>query len=132
KLTLTVAAVIGVLGAGVLGATLELGVWRPMVRRRSGAVARMLVSIGLALVLRYLYQVVFTGAPRAFRQYSAQSSTEFGPLRFPPRDYVVMAIAFVTLIIVGMVLQRTRLGTAVRAVSDERDLASASGIDVKR
>ena len=38
-----------------------------------------------------------------------------------------MGIASFALIAVGVVLQRTRLGTAIRAVSDERDLASASG-----
>ncbi len=91
----------------------------------------MLVSIGLAFFLRYLYQVIFLGAPRAFRQYSAQSAFDVGPLSFPPRDYAVAGIALVALIVVGIVLRRTRLGTAVRAVSDERDLASASGIDVK-
>ena len=33
----------------------------------------MLVSIGLALFLRYMYQVIFTGNARSFRQYSAES-----------------------------------------------------------
>jgi neutral amino acid transport system permease protein len=131
QLSLWIAAMIGVLATGLLGASLEVGLWRPMQRRRSGTVARMLVSIGLALFLRYLYQVIFLGAPRAFRQYSAQSPFDIGPLSFPPRDYAVAGIALVALIVVGVVLRRTRLGTAVRAVSDERDLASASGIDVK-
>jgi neutral amino acid transport system permease protein len=132
QLSLWIAGIIGVLATGALGAGLELGLWRPMERRRSGAVARMLASIGLALFLRYLYQVIFLGAPRAFRQYSAQSPFDIGPLSFPPRDYAVAGIALVTLLVVGVVLRRTRAGTAVRAVSDERDLASASGIDVKR
>lgn len=77
-------------------------------------------------------RLIFLGAPRAFRQYSAQSPFDIGPLSFPPRDSAVAGIALVALIAVGVVLRRTRLGTAVRAVSDERDLASASGIDVKR
>jgi branched-chain amino acid transport system permease protein len=132
EVTLIAAAVLGVMASGVLGAGLELGVFRPMVKRRSGATARMLVSIGLALVLRYLYQVIFLGSPRAFREYSVQSPIDFGPIDLPPRDYVVMAIAFVVLIAVGVVLQKTRMGTAIRAVSDERDLAAASGIDVGR
>lgn len=132
RLSLFVAAAIALVASGLLGATLELVVWRPLVRRRSGAVARMLVSIGLALFLRYIYQTVFSGNPRSFRQYSAQSPTKIGPLQFPPRDYVVMAVCLVALLAVGLVVQTTRLGTAIRAVADERDLASASGIDVRR
>jgi branched-chain amino acid transport system permease protein len=38
----------------------------------------------------------------------------------------------VILVAVGLLLQRTRLGTAMRAVADNRDLAESSGIDVKR
>ena len=58
-LTLVLASIIAVILSGVFGAALELVLWRPMVRRRSGLIARMLVSIGLALFLRYLYQVIF-------------------------------------------------------------------------
>jgi branched-chain amino acid transport system permease protein len=92
----------------------------------------MLVSIGLALFLRYIYQAVFSGNPRSYRQYSAQSPVKLGPLSFPPRDWVVMGICVAVLVVVGLVVQGTRLGTAIRAVADERDLAAASGIDVGR
>jgi branched-chain amino acid transport system permease protein len=132
RLPLVVAAVLGLVLTGLLGAGIELGIFRPMTRLRTGAIARMLVSIGLALFLRYLYQVIFTGNARSFRQYSAQSPVKFGPLEFPIRDYAVMGISLVALIAVGVVLQRTRLGTAIRAVSDEHDLASVSGIDAGR
>ncbi|MCU1427793.1 MAG: hypothetical protein JWL83_1793 [Actinomycetia bacterium] len=131
KLPLVLAAIIGMIATGLLGATLELGLWRPMVRRRSGASGRMLVSIGLALFLRYIYEVIFKGAPRSFRQYAAPSPVKLGPLQSPVRDYVIMAICLATLLVVGTMLRRTRLGTAIRAVSDERDLSSASGINVE-
>jgi branched-chain amino acid transport system permease protein len=132
RISLVLAAMLGFVFTGLLGAGIELGIFRPMARLRTGAIARMLVSIGLALFLRYLYQVIFTGNPRSFRQYSAQSPIEFGPLEFPIRDYAVMAISIVALVAVGVALQRTRLGTAIRAVSDEHDLASVSGIDARR
>jgi branched-chain amino acid transport system permease protein len=92
----------------------------------------MLVSIGLALFLRYLYQVVFGGTPRTFRQYAAQGPTSFGPITQPVRNYIVMVVCAAALVLVALALERTRLGTAVRAVADERDLAEASGIDVRR
>ena len=41
------------------------------------------------------------------------------------QDYVIMAICLVVLLAVGFGLQRTRLGTAIRAVADERDLAAS-------
>jgi branched-chain amino acid transport system permease protein len=132
QLPFVVAAVIGVAATGLLGAACELGIFRPMVHRRSGAVSRMLVSIGLALFLRYLYEVIFDASPRSFRQYAAPSPVKLGPVELPVRDYVIIAICFVVLVAVAVLLTRSRLGTAVRAVADERELSSASGIDVER
>jgi branched-chain amino acid transport system permease protein len=132
QLPFVLAAIIGVAATGLLGAACELGIFRPMVHRRSGAVSRMLVSIGLALFLRYIYEVVFNASPRSFREFAAPSPVKLGPIELPVRDYVIMAICFVVLVAVGTLLTRSRLGTAVRAVADERELSSASGIDVER
>jgi branched-chain amino acid transport system permease protein len=132
QFTLVVAALIAIALGGLFGGALELVIWRPMVRRRSGALARMLVSIGLALFLRYGYQIVFGSNNRSYRQYVTQDPIEFGPLNLPVRVYFIMAICLITLLGVGILLLRTRLGTAIRAVADERDLAASSGIDVGR
>jgi branched-chain amino acid transport system permease protein len=129
---LWLAAVAAVVAGGLFGAALERGLWRPLVRRRSGRNSRMLVAIGLALFLRYTFQIVYGAAPRVYRQFSGQGPTDFGPISMPARDYAIIAISAVALVLVALVLLRTRLGTAIRAVADERDLASASGIAVDR
>jgi len=49
-----------------------------------------------------------------------------------PRDLAIMAMSALILIVVATVLQRTRMGKATRAVSDNVDLSEASGIDVQR
>jgi neutral amino acid transport system permease protein len=131
-LTLLLASIIAIMLSGGFGAGLELVLWRPMVQRRSGLIARMLVSIGLALFLRYTYQIVFGAGTQSYRQYATQEGINFGPLNLPAKSYFVMLIALAALLAVGFGLQRTRLGTAIRAVADERDLAASSGIDVRR
>ena len=132
ELTLLLAGLIAIVLAGAFGASLEVVLWRPMVRRHSGNLARMLVSIGLALFMRYGFQVFFGSSNRSYRQYTTQDPIDLGPLNLPIKTYVIMAICLVALLAVGFGLQRTRLGTAIRAVADERDLAASSGIDVQR
>jgi len=66
-------------------------------------------------------------------QFAAQApSIDLGPISLRPKDLIVIAVATVVLIAVGVFLQRSRLGTAIRAVSDDRDLSESSGIDVQR
>lgn len=132
-LPLLLAAVGGILLTGVFGASFELGVYRPLRRRGMPIVSQMVVSIGLAFALRYVFSIIFGQAPQQFAQYAAQSPTvSLGPVSLRPKDLVITAAAFVCLLAVGLFLQRSRLGTAIRAVSDNRDLSIASGIDDQR
>ncbi|MEX0835335.1 MAG: branched-chain amino acid ABC transporter permease, partial [Nitriliruptor sp.] len=55
-----------------------------------------------------------------------------GPFATTPRDLVIIAIALVVLIGVATGIQRSRIGKAMRAVADNRDLAESSGINVER
>ncbi|MET0729209.1 MAG: carboxypeptidase regulatory-like domain-containing protein [Acidimicrobiales bacterium] len=128
-----VAAAVLAVGAGAgAGFLLERGLFGPLRRRRTGNVSLIVFTIGLSLVLRHLYLILFGGRPRPFDAYTIQAKFDVGPISLRPKDYAVIAIAAVVLVLVGVMLDRTRLGTAMRAVSDSRDLAEASGIDVRR
>ncbi len=131
-ITLVVSGTIAVLAGGMFGAGLERALWRPLRRRRTGNVALLVVSIGLALFLRSAFQVAFGAAPRSYSQYAVQSSWEIGPLDILPKSVATILISSVILVVVALLLLRTRLGTAVRAVTDNSDLAESSGIDVQR
>jgi neutral amino acid transport system permease protein len=131
---------IQLIGAGLIavvlsmaaGGAIELGLWRPLRRRRTGLIQMLVISIGLSLVLRNVIQIWFGGASRPYFDYTIQQSLVFGPIRITPRDLTVMLLATLALVGVATMLQRTRIGKAMRAVADNRDLAESSGIDVQR
>jgi len=128
---LVLAAVVAVVLGGVLGGALDLGLFRPLRTRRSGNVSLIVVTIGLSLVLRHVFLVVFEGRHRPFDEFTIQRAAELGPIALRPKDWVVIAICASVLAAVGLMLQRTRTGRAMRAVSDNPDLAAASGVDVR-
>ncbi len=130
---LALATLGGILAAAMFGASFELGVYRPLRRRGMPVVSQMVVSIGLAFGLRYLFSIVYGSGTKQYSQFAAQApSVQFGPVSLRPKDLVIAAVAAVALVAVGLFLQKARLGTAIRAVSDNRDLSVASGIDDKR
>jgi branched-chain amino acid transport system permease protein len=61
-----------------------------------------------------------------------QAPIDFFGASIVPRSLVIIVIASIVLVAVGLFLMRTQLGTAMRAVSDNSDLAESSGIDVDR
>jgi neutral amino acid transport system permease protein len=133
KVTLVVAAAISLALAAGIGGALELGLWRPLRRRRTGLIQMLVISIGLALLLRNLIQIWFGGRSLQYFDYNLQrASITLGPIALTPRDLVVVILSVVTLVAVATMLQKTKIGKAMRAVADNRDLAESSGIDVQR
>lgn len=127
------AAILGTAATAVFGGSLELGLFRPLRRRGMPDLSVMVVSIGLAFMLRYAFAVIFDPSPKQYVQFAAQAPTiDLGPISVRPKDLIIIAIGIVVLVAVGLFLQRSRLGTAIRAVSDDRDLSESSGIDVQR
>jgi branched-chain amino acid transport system permease protein len=132
ELSLLFAGLLALVIAGGAGAVLEGGMWRPLRARRLGLFQLLVISIGLSLLLRHGIQLVFGGGRQRFTQYVIQDQLTLGPLSFTERDLWTMAISIVSLVAVAVALQRTRMGKAMRAVSDDVDLAESSGIDVQR
>jgi branched-chain amino acid transport system permease protein len=120
-----------VIGAGI-GALNELAIWRPLRRRGTGLVAALVISIGLSLLLRYLYQIIFGGGSEAYADYRGQRAVDYGAFTMTNADLASIVIALVVLLLVAVMLQRTKIGKAMRAVADNRDLAASSGINVNR
>lgn len=128
---LLAAAVAVLLGAGA-GWLQDRFFWGWLRRRRTGLVAMMIISIGLALLLRYVFLYQFGGESRPFADYVAQAGVPLGPIAVAPKSLVSDAVAVVVLVAISTTLVTTRLGTATRAVADNPALAAASGIDVDR
>lgn len=107
-------------------------IWRPLRRRQTGLIAAMIVTIGMAIAIRYTLLLFFGGAPRSYEQYAGQPGVEIGPVFITPKSMVLSALAVVLLIATVMWLRNSRIGKATRAVSDNPALASASGVNVER
>jgi branched-chain amino acid transport system permease protein len=129
---LVLAAVPAVLIGSGFGWIQEKWLWRPLRGRHTGLVAMMVVSIGMSFAARNLILIVFGGEPRAYPDFAGQAPIEVLGITMVPKHLVTIAVSLVVLAGVGLFLQRSRSGTAMRAVADDADLAESSGIDVDR
>lgn len=129
---LVIAALPALALAAGLGWAQERGLWRPLRRRGTGLIAMLVISIGLSLVLRHVILWLFDGLPRSYTDYVIQQEWSLGPIDVVPKNVFIIVAALVILGGVGVFLQRTKTGTAMRAVSDNVDLAESSGINVEQ
>lgn len=127
------AALLGVVLSAGFGYANDKLLWKPLRGRGTGLIAMMIVSIGLAIFLRNVYQYVFGANNHNFSGVPIQRRPwEVGPIDISARTFWSAVICVIVLAAVSIAVQRTRLGKATRAVSDNPALASASGIDVDR
>ena len=131
-LPLIAATVIAMAVGGCVGWLNDSALWGPLRRRGSGLVAMLVISIGLSLALRYLLNIVFGGRSIPYSDYRGQRANDYGPISLTDKDLYSIVISLVVLVLVALMLQRTKIGKAMRAVADNRDLAASSGINVDR
>ncbi len=130
-LNIFVAMVIALVLGGVFGYLNDWLLWRPLRRKGVKLVQAMIVSIGLAIALRYFYLMNIGGDTKTMN-VGLSDAVVLGPVRITTGSLLSMVISVVVLLLVGLFLTRTRIGKATRAVSDNPSLAAASGIDVDR
>ncbi|ALV43748.1 branched-chain amino acid ABC transporter permease [Pseudarthrobacter sulfonivorans] len=123
------ALILSLLGGGLFGYIQDAGLWKPLRRRGTGLVPMMIVSIGLALAVRYVIQFYFGGATQQL-PFAQSAEIQLGPISISPNNLWSLIVSAVVIALLGIVLLKTRLGKATRAVADNPALAAASGIDV--
>jgi len=121
-----------ILLGGVLGWGLDAGLWQPLRRKGLGLVQLMIVSIGLSLAGRYVFQFFIGGSTYQLPGAGGARDIHIGPISLSLLDVISMGISIVLLAAVAFWLLRTRIGKATRAISDNPGLAAASGINVDR
>jgi neutral amino acid transport system permease protein len=115
----------------ILGVALEKGMWGPMRGRNAGVLQLILMSIGLALVIRYGIQY-FAGTELRTLDVNNTDTVKFLGLTVGRMQAIVILVGFVTLLGTGVMLRYSLLGKRMRALSDNLDLAETAGIDTSR
>lgn len=119
------------LATAILALLLERVMWGPMRRNNAGFLQLILMSIGLAFVLRAVIQW-FWGTEVRQLDVDNTSTVEFLGLRIGETELIVVVVGIVVLSVVGVMLRYSLLGKRMRALSDDIDLAETAGIDTRK
>lgn len=106
-------------------------IWSPMRARRASPTTLIIISIGLALLIRNGIILVWGGRNQGYR-LPVDDALALGGIQIPFYDLVVVGLAVGAIAALHYLLQNTRIGKAMRAVADDLDLARVTGINVDR
>ena len=122
-----ISVIISVIFCGLLGGILEFFLFRPLRKAEVGNIAVLVVTIGLSLFLRHIYMLL-NAKPQNF-PLELQRRETYLFFDMTPRNFRVLILGIIVMGLIGLFLNYTRIGKAMRAVRDSNDLASVSGIN---
>src|SRR5687768_4108529 len=110
---------------------LERIAYRPL--RGAPRLVPLITAIGASLFLQYTARGFFGSGVRAYPNYNLFDGTlELGPILISIKDLVVIGAAVALMLALYVFINRTRTGRAMRAVSEDKDVAAMMGINVDR
>jgi branched-chain amino acid transport system permease protein len=126
-LTLVFVLLVGALA----GMAIETAVFRPM--RGASQVTGFIATLAVSVTIQNAALMILSGQPRNFLFPAfMRQRVPLGPVNAALTDLVIIAMTFALIATLLFVVYRTRLGTAMRAVSDNLMAAQLMGIGVNR
>jgi branched-chain amino acid transport system permease protein len=114
----------------LLGFILERTAYRPL--RKAPRLNALITAIGISLLLENLGQLIFGADPKDFPTLVERTSYTIGIVTFSNIQLIVIGTAIALMLGLQYIVHRTRMGTAMRAVSFSHDASGLMGINIHR
>ena len=133
---LAVVLLVAMAGTAGLGVAIERFAYRPL--RNAPRIAPLISALGVSFFIAYSMQLMFGAQQRDYNAFGIDNGKLFlegfniGNVRVPLLRIIIIASAFVLMIVLWLLVTRTRTGKAMRATSFDREAAAMMGIDIDR
>ena len=115
-------------GAGILAVVTELIAYRPL--RNKPRIYVLTAAIAVSVFLQNLGRLLFGASAQNFPAQFPEGSVSLGPIFVDYSQLVVVGMCFVLMFLLWFVVNKTKMGKAMRATSQDMDAARLMGINV--
>jgi neutral amino acid transport system permease protein len=124
-----IAIALGIFGTIAAMLVSEKLLWQPMRKKRASTTTIMIASIGLGLFIRYGIAFIWSTKPQQYALNLADPIV-LGNLNIKSTSLITLILSIIAIAGLHLLLQKTKIGKAMRAVADDPDLAQVTGINV--
>jgi branched-chain amino acid transport system permease protein len=117
--------------AGIFGWSIEAFVYRPIRRSGAGHNATLIATLGLVSLFQGIYAFAFSTDNKMLRQ-GPLPIFQVGSVTITLLHVAIIAITLMVFPVLQIFLTKTRLGIAIRALADNRELAEIQGMSTDR
>ena len=131
NLSLIPALILSMAAAALVGITLDRIAYRPL--RQSPRITVLITAIGASLLIQSLAQLIFGAYSRSYPDTAIPNKIiRKGSVIINNRQIIIFGTAILLMILLHLIVNYTKLGKAMRAVSMDKEAAQLMGINVDR
>ncbi len=124
------ALLISMIVTGLLGMVVERLAYKPL--RNAPRISVLITAIGVSFFLEYTSMYFVSPTPRTFPAVFDNVSFHFGSFMVNGQQLLIFAITLILMIVLTYIVQKTKIGKAMRAASFDVETAQLMGIDANR
>jgi len=124
------AIVAAVLGCALLGVAVEKAAYKPL--RGSPRISLLITAIGVSFLLENAAQMIFGANAQVIPSFFNIPALRLGFIEISGNAIITVIVAAVSMLLLTFLVQRTKMGKAMRAVSEDTDAAQLMGININR
>ena len=128
-LSLYAAIPVAVIGAAILGAVIEVGIYRPLRRKNASSLILLLASLGLFIVIQNFISLIFGDDTKTIRSGAVTEGLPIFGARITPIQVTIIIVSGLLLLLCWVFMKKTKMGKAMRAVANDPELARVVGIE---
>lgn len=130
KMNFAEAFVLSMIGTGLIGLAVERTAYYPL--RHSPTVSQLISVIGVSITMDNLAMLVWGSMPKPFPPVLASYVWTFGGLRVSALQALILVVALAIMAILYFIIFKTKVGTAMRACSLDKEAANLMGVNIDR
>ena len=115
---------------GLLGVMIDKVALMPLRKKRSIAIAALVTTIGISNIIQNLLVVWFGSQRKPFPDFFNLGVFNIGGIQLSSRQLIMFGVSFVLLVFLLVVVNRTKIGLAMRATAQNTKAAALMGINV--
>ena len=132
---LVLAVILAMLAVAAIGVLLDIVAYRPL--REAPRLAALITAIGMSIFLQNLAMIIWGSRPLPFpRQalpaFFGEPAFSFSDVTISWMQVIIYVVALLLMVALNLIITKTRIGTAMRALAQNRTAAALMGINVNR
>lgn len=122
------AVIISIVACAVLGVVMEKVAYKPL--RNASRISLLITAIGISYLLQNLFQLIFGANPQPYHAFITLPALNLGGISIQANYYITFSVSVVLMVLLTLFVNKTTMGKAMRAVSEDEGAAKLMGINV--